>query len=190
MLQNLSLVKTWSSKDVVYIYIYCKATSHLTIIRCLGFVLCKYQMYTVKWLEVRILRLRLCVSTRHHSTPNPDVSKNDPFLFTRLIGGFDEKSFSPTSLASLQQSLITHFLDDVFRPFRTPKTWAPLEGNGEITVYPWLTEGHFGQLWKWVHVPGDLHHSWRLLSVKGFAAKRLVVFDHFPWNWHVHPGFV
>ena len=52
-----------------------------------------------------------CVSTRHNSTPNPngrcDVSKDHPFLFISLIGGFDEHYFSPTSLPSLQQSLIT-----------------------------------------------------------------------------------
>ena len=61
----------------------------------------KHQIYTVRWLEVRILRLRSCVSTRHNSTPNPngrcDVSKDDPFIFISLIGGFDEdeKSLSP-----------------------------------------------------------------------------------------------
>ena len=112
-------------------------------------------------------------------------------------------SFSPTPLPSLQQSLITNYLDYLwafwilrFRPFWTPKYLTPLwKGNGFHPFYPWLTEGHFGQLWKWVDVPGDLHHRWRLLSVKNFAVKlpaavfvgafSVVLQPVFPWNGHV-----
>lgn len=139
------------------LYIYCKATSHLTIVRCLRFVLC---IASIRFTQSGDLKWGFFdwgrVSTRHNSTPNPDgrcdVSKDDPFLFISLIGGFDENYFSPTPLPSLQQSLITNHLDYLctfwmmfrFRPFWTSKyLGTPLEGKLAFTLYPVADRGTF-----------------------------------------------
>ena len=136
---------------MLYIYIYCKATSHLTIVRCLRFVLC---IASIRFTQSGDMKWGFfdwgCVSTRHNSTPNPngrcDVSKDHPFLFISLIGGFDENYFSPTPLPSLQQSLITNYLDYLwtfwilrFRAFWTPKTWHPF--GREMGIFHPLPSG-------------------------------------------------